>query len=79
MTPCEKPPKALDLLLEEKAEGFNGDVAAGQAGAAGGQDHVDVVALQPVSGGAADLTDVVLDDGPRREVMTAAAIRSDST
>ena len=42
------------FLLENGAGGFGGDVAVGEAGAAGGEDDVRVVAVGPLSEGGRD-------------------------
>src|SRR4051812_36109011 len=60
----ESDAETVDFLLEKEAEGFDGDVAAGQARAAGRQDHGDVVALQPGAGGAAGPPADPPRDGP---------------
>ena len=58
--------EAVHALLEQRLDRLRRHVAAGEAGAAGGDDHVDRRVGDPVFHLRADLLDVVGDDGARR-------------
>ncbi len=61
--------EAQNLFLIDRGEGLGRDVAAGEAGAAGGDDDFDLLIIDPLAELGFDLVLVVGDDGPRGEVM----------
>ena len=61
--------KAVDFLLEQRSHGFGRDVAAGEAGAAGGQHRVDLGVGGPAPDCRLDLGDLVPDDGAVGKLM----------
>src|SRR5262249_12627690 len=60
--PQAVPREGLRLLPEQRLDRLRRHVAAGEAGAAGGDDHVDRGSLDPFLDARADRLDVVLDD-----------------
>ena len=64
--------EAVHLLLEQRLDRLGRNVAAGEAGAAGGDHHVDELVVDPGLHVLADGLDVVLDDGAFGERMAGA-------
>src|SRR6516165_6519641 len=61
--PTEELAEAVDLLLEQGLEGLGGDVPSGDAGAAGGDHHLDPRIGDPAPELLGDGGALVLDDG----------------
>ena len=62
--------KAIHPLFEQRLDRLRRHVAAGEAGAAGGDDRIDVAIGDPFFDEDADRVDLVRDDLARREVVT---------
>src|SRR5476651_264692 len=60
--PAESLAEAVDLFFEQEFQRLGRDVAAGHAGAAGGDHYVDLVVVDPLLHLGADLVHVVGDD-----------------
>ena len=58
----EQRAEAVDFLLEQRPHRFDRDIVTRQPGAAGGDDHVDIVAVGPVTNDVADCAHVILHD-----------------
>src|SRR6478672_3896107 len=61
--------KAVHALLEQRLDRLRRDVAAGKAGAAGGDDRIHARISDPAPDDAADRVDIVGDDLACRQVM----------
>src|SRR5882672_5851207 len=62
--------ETIHPLFEQRLDRLRRDVAAGEAGAAGGYDGIDAWIGDPFPDDAADRLDVVGDDLARRELVT---------
>ena len=68
----ERDRKTVHPLFEQRLDRLRRDVAAGKAGAAGGDDGIDARIGDPAPDDDADRIDVVDDDLARRQMMTGA-------
>src|SRR3546814_11646925 len=73
--PAEQLAEARNILAVEAAQRLGRHVAAGEAGAAGGDDRVDLRVVDPVVEERDDQVDLVADDRARGEDMTGAGDR----
>ena len=64
--------EAIDLFLEQRFYRFDRDIAAGEAGAAGGDDGIDLRIGDPAFQRGGDGCSIVLHDGAGGEVMPCA-------
>ena len=61
--------KAVHPLFEQRLDRLRRDVAAGKAGAAGGDDDIDAAICNPAADDGANGLDIIGDDLARGEVM----------